>query len=210
MLDRTTQILDKTIKYRANGDNTQSFTRPFILHQLGVHCRSSPLVVDEQPEFADAKKAPPYLDADPTILFAGDRAPEAPALRVIARAGSVVQDPEETSLFQTYIPTQHTAVVFAHAADEEQLNVIMLAIHTVPKGAIQVAVVLPKETTSAGPQTVEGADLVVVDTLGHAAKAYPPAAKGFQVFVIRPDGVVGAIVKGGEGVKKYIEGVFVQ
>ena len=210
MLERTTKILDKTLKYRANGDNTEGFARPPILHQLGVHCRSSPLVIDEQTEFVEAKKAPPYLDADPTILFAGDRAPDAPALRVIARAGSVVQDAEETSLFKTYTLTRHTAVVFAQTADEARSQLIINAIRTAPEGSIQVVVVLPKETTPAGLQTAEGADLVVVDTLGHAANAYPPATGGFSVFIVRPDGVVGVIAKGGEGVAKYIKDVFVQ
>ncbi|KAF7793062.1 hypothetical protein EIP86_004167 [Pleurotus ostreatoroseus] len=209
MLERTTKLLDKTLTYRANGDNTEGFARPPILRQLGVHCRSSPLVVDEQPEFAEAKKAQPYIDADPAVLFAGDRAPDAPALRVVARASGAIQEMEETSLFKTYTPTRHTVVVFAKTASEDQLQGIIKAIHTAPKGAIQVVVVLPEETVLTALQTVEGADLVVVDTLGHALDAYPPAVRGFSVFVVRPDGVVGAVVGGEEGVKKYIKGVFV-
>ncbi|KAF7793734.1 hypothetical protein EIP86_004851 [Pleurotus ostreatoroseus] len=212
MLERTTKLLDKTLKFRANGDNNEAFVaRPPILHQLGVHCRSSSLVVDEQPEFAEAKKADAYLDLDPTVLFAGDRAPDAFALRVVARAGGAVAEAEETTLFKTYTPTRHTMLVFVKTVDEAQLEPIIGAIRTAPKDAVQVVVVLPKGTppTPTITSTVDGADLVVIDTLGHTGDAYPPAAKGFPVFIVRPDGVVGAVVRGEEGVKNYMKGVFV-
>ena len=209
MLERTTKLLDKSLQYRANGENTEGFERPPILHQLGVHCRPSPLVDDEQPEFPEARKAEAYLDADPTVLFAGDRAPDAPSLCVVARTGGAVGDVQETSLFKTYNPTQHTALVFAPAADDARTRSIIRALHTAPKGTIQATVVLPKGTATES-HTVDGADLVVIDTSGHAADAYPPAVKGFSVFIIRPDGVVGAVVRGEEGVAKYVKRVFSQ
>lgn len=210
MLERTTNLLDKVLKFRANGENTEGFVaRPPILYQLGVHCRFSPLVVDEQPEFVEAKKADAYLDADPTVLFAGDRAPEAPALRVVARTDGAVAEAEETSLFKVYTPTRHTLLLFAKTVDE-QLKSVIHAIRVVPSGIVQVVVILPKGAPQTIPQAAEGVDLVVTDTLGHAADAYPPAAKGFPVFIVRPDGVVGAVVGGVEGVNKYLKTIFVQ
>jgi len=32
---------------------------------------------------------------------------------------------------------------------------------------------------------------------------------GLWVVIVRPDGVVGAIVKGSEGIKKYLSGIFI-
>lgn len=209
MLARTTKLFDQTLKFSADGKNTEGFKRPKILHQLGVHCRWSALIVDEQPEAVEASRADPYQDEDPSVLFAGDRAPDAPALRVVARASGAVTEAEETSLFKTYAPARHTAVVFTKSTDLAQLRLVLDAVHTAPKDTIQVLVVLPKGTPPTSPQTVDCADLVVIDTLGHAADAYPPAAKGFPVIIVRPDGVVGAVVNGEDGVKRYIKGVFV-
>ncbi|KAF7792720.1 hypothetical protein EIP86_003818 [Pleurotus ostreatoroseus] len=211
MLERTTNLLDKVLKFRANGENTEGFVaRPLILYQLGVHCRFSPLVVDEQPEFVEAKKADAYLDADPTVLFAGDRAPEAPALRVVARTDGAVAEAEETTLFKVYTPTRHTLLVFAKTVDDVHLRPIIHAMRAAHRSIVQIVVILPKGTSPTMPQAVEGVDLVVIDTLGHAADAYPPAAKGFPAFIVRPDGVVGAVVGGKEGINKYIKTIFVQ
>lgn len=210
MLDRTTKLLDQTLKFKSDGSNTEGFKRPKILHQLGVHCRWSPLVVDEQPEAKEARKANPYLDEDPAVLFAGDRAPDAPALRVVARANGTVAEAEETSLFKTFNPTRHTVLFFAKDAYEAQLQSIVSTVHTAPKDPIQMVVILPKGTVPTPLQAIGGADLVVVDTLGHAADAYPPTSKGFSAIVVRPDGVVGAVARGEEGVTEYIGRVFAQ
>ena len=208
MLDRTTKILDKTLKFSADGKNTEGFKRPKILHQLGVHCRWSALVVDEQPEAVEASKADPYQDEDPSVLFAGDRAPDAPALCVVARASGAVTE-AETSLFKTYNPTRHTALLFAPSMSDVALQPIVDVLRMAPKDTIQIVVVLTKGTNPTSPPAVEDVDLIVVDTLGHAADAYPPATKGFSVIIVRPDGVVGAVAHGAVGVKKYIEGIFV-
>lgn len=209
MLDRTTKILDTTLKFRADGKNTQGFDRPKILHQLGVHCRWSSLVVDEQPEAAEASKENPYLDEHPSVLFAGDRAPDAPALRVVARASGSVAEAEETSLFNTYLPTRHTVLLFAQSSSDPQLQPIVEAARASPKDTVQIVAILTNGTNPSSQPAVEGVDLIVVDTLGHAADAYPPTTKGFGIIIVRPDGVVGAVARGVAGVKRYIEGIFV-
>ena len=50
MLGRTTAILNKTITFKTDSEEENPFVRPKILHQLGVNCRWSPILVDEQPE----------------------------------------------------------------------------------------------------------------------------------------------------------------
>jgi len=52
------------------------------------------------------------------------------------------------------------------------------------------------------------ADLVLVDQGDHAYSAYLVEATQTKVFVIRPDGVIGAIVHGAEGVEKYFSKIF--
>lgn len=100
-------------------------------------------------------------------------------------------------------------MLFAHSVDDAGLQLIVDAFRTAPKDAVQIIVVLPQGTDLTSPLIVEGVELVVVDTLGHAADAYPPAAKGFPAIVVRPDGVVGAVARGEAGVMKYIQGIFV-
>ncbi|KAG2052432.1 hypothetical protein BDR06DRAFT_957725 [Suillus hirtellus] len=71
---------------------------------------------------------------------------------------------------------------------------------------VRSAVVLPSSasvTSVASP-----ADLVFVDQEGHGYSAYLVETGQTRVFVIRPDGVIGAIVHGAEGVKKYFSGIF--
>ena len=113
-------------------------------------------------------------------------------------------------MFKTYTPTRHTALVFTQTGDEAKLKPVTDAVRTAPKDAVQVVVVLPKGTAPTITSTVEGVDLVLVDTLGHAADSYLPAAKGFPVFIVRPDGVVGAVVRGEEGIRDYTKGIFVR
>ena len=81
------------------------------------------------------------------------------------------------------------------------------AVRIVSKAAFQIVVVLLQ---GSAPVQAMGADLVIVDTLGHAASAYPPATNGFPVIIVRPDGVVGSVVGGVEGVNKYLKTIFVQ
>ena len=48
---------------------------------------------------------------------------------------------------------------------------------------------------------------VYVDSKGHACRAYG-VAFGVKVVVIRPDGVVGGLLKGADGVKRYFAKIF--
>ena len=50
---------------------------------------------------------------------------------------------------------------------------------------------------------------VVVDAAGHAYRAYLTEIGEKKVVAVRPDGVAGAIVRGAEGVKAYLEKIFV-
>ena len=200
MLGRTTAVLNQTIQKQEGPADPTSGVRPRILHQLGVNCRWSPIVVDEQPEAQDVKNAGAYLAEDPTVLYAGDRAPEAPCLLVAGAAAA-----EATSLFSVFGPTHHTVLLFATAAEDTAL--VLRELDGYPADIVKKVVILPKD---AAQTAVPGADLTLVDQEGYAHEGYPPVGKGCSVIVVRPDGVVGAVVKGANGIKRYFDGVLVR
>ena len=70
-------------------------------------------------------------------------------------------------------------------------------------------VVLPQDTIATESSAVTSRADVVVDSVGHAYRAYLTEKGEKRVVVVRPDGVAGAIVRGAEGVRAYIEKVFV-
>jgi hypothetical protein len=71
-------------------------------------------------------------------------------------------------------------------------------------------VVLPQDAVATESSTVASGADVVVDAAGHAYRAYLTEKGEKKVVVVRPDGVAGAIVRGAEGVKAYIEKIFVE
>ena len=102
MVGRTTALLDASFKGGAADVLAQR--RPKAMQMLGINCRWSAIVVDEQPDAPEHPRDGAYLSEDPTVLFAGDRAPESPGL--------VTASGEETSLFKIYGPTHHTVLDF--------------------------------------------------------------------------------------------------
>ncbi|KAG2153629.1 FAD binding domain-containing protein [Suillus bovinus] len=192
MLEMTTTILNSMIKT----SNMITAQDP-ILSMLGINCRSSDIVLDE---FAvPGKPINAYGVLDEGQLEAGDRAPDAPNLVQVGGGKSDV-----TTLFSLYRPWYHTVLVFAPSLADA--TPILGALEAYDTGIVRSAVVLPSSAT--GTAVASHADLVLVDEKGHAHSAYLVEAGQTRVFVIRPDGVVGAIVHGAEGVKKYFSTIF--
>lgn len=199
MLGRTTAIFNKTITFKTDSAEENPFVRPKILHQLGVNCRWSPILVDEQPEAEGASTEGAYLSENPAVLYAGDRAPDAPGLLPVGGVSA-----ESTSLFKIFDPTCHTVLVFV--ADVGKAQPVLNALAAYPEGTVTAVVMLPN--TAQNARAIKGAALTLVDHDGHARVAYPPTVKGFSTVVVRPDGVVGAVVQGVEGVTRYFNGLF--
>ncbi|KAG2118485.1 FAD binding domain-containing protein [Suillus clintonianus] len=194
MLDVTTLIFNKVI---TSGD--VSIGRSPILFMLGINCRFSNIVLDEFVPPVEGKPINAYGVLDEGHLEAGDRAPDAPNMLLVGRGESDVK-----TLFGLYRPWYHTILVFAPSLADA--SPIMEALEEWDKSVVRLAVVLPSSapvTPAASP-----ADLVLVDQEGHAYSAYLMEVGQTKVFVIRPDGVVGAIVHGAEGVKKYFSNIF--
>jgi len=195
MLGVTTSILDKTI---ASKDGQTE--RSPILFMLGINCRFSTIVLDEFVTSVEEKPINAYGVLDEGHLEAGDRAPDAPNMLQVGRA-----EPGATTLFSLYRPWYHTILVFAPSLADA--TPVLGALEAYDKSVVRSAVVLPSSasvTSVASP-----ADLVLVDQEGHAYSAYLMEAGQTKVFVIRPDGVIGAIVHGTEGMKKYFSKIFV-
>ncbi|EIW78243.1 hypothetical protein CONPUDRAFT_83737 [Coniophora puteana RWD-64-598 SS2] len=184
MLNITTAILDKSFGPN-RGTVESAMERGRILFMLGVNYRTSPIVLDEFS--AGVPPAPAYQLDRSDELVAGDRAPDAPGL---------IEGSATVRLFDIFKPTHHTALVFAPdvlvAADVEKA--------LEPYSAIsRTVIILPASTSSGGAVT---SARVVVDKDNYARTHYLIKDES-RVVIVRPDGVVGAIVAGSSGVQKY-------
>lgn len=173
-------------------------SRAEYLKQLGINYRWSALVHDER-QPVDKQQTLDELDVygvrGGDVLHAGDRAPDAPGL---------VEGERVTRLFDVLQVTHHTVLVLTN--DTAKVQSVVEAVGSVPKGTVAVAVVYPQGSTAAPPET--DAYSIFVDSETHAYRSFGAPADETTVFVIRPDGVIGAIVFGEEGVRKYFEGIF--
>ncbi|KAG1793055.1 FAD binding domain-containing protein [Suillus plorans] len=193
MLEVTTSILDKAT---ASGDLTAG--RSPVLYMLGINCRFSTIVLDEFVTSVERKPINAYGVLDEGHLEAGDRAPDAPNMLQVGGA-----ELDTTTLFGLYRPWYHTMLVFSPSLTDA--TPILGALEAYDKSVVRSAVVLP---SSASVTPVTSPDLVLVDRDGYAYSTYLVEAGQMKVFVIRPDGVIGAIVHGAEGVKRYFSNIF--
>ncbi|KDQ13836.1 hypothetical protein BOTBODRAFT_133086 [Botryobasidium botryosum FD-172 SS1] len=174
------------------------------LRQLGVNCRWSPIVVDERTPAVEGEVKDVY-GVETGVVCAGDRAPDASSLVDIAN--------DAITLFGEFSPTTHTALVFAQQ-DGSVAPPILQKLesynsHASPNSPLVQSIVILPSTTSPQSHGDYTSAKTLVDREGHARSAYAikddePAS----VIIVRPDGVVGAIVEGVDGIGKYFSGVF--
>jgi hypothetical protein len=200
MLVLTTKSLDTLIAVGQREYDAHPLSgRSPVYKQLGVSYRWSSIVTDEQPKSSYGEKIMAYLPEDNMELRAGDRAPDASNLVCLDSTKSA-----STSLFQILQPTRHTIVLFDPTPD--QLSAVVSAFATISKELVQKIVIrTPEHTEILNPSNIDG---IFVDTCGHANAAYHPAKQGFRMFIVRPDGVVGAIAREVSGLQKYFASVF--
>jgi hypothetical protein len=194
MLGVTTSIFNKVI---SSGDG--SIGRSPILSMLGINCRFSTIVLDEFVTSVEGRPINAYGVLDEGHLEAGDRAPDAPNMLQVGCAES-----DETTLFSLYRPWYHTMLVFAPSLADA--TPMLGALEAYNKSVVRSAVVLP--SSASVTHVASPADFVLIDLECHAYSAYLVEVGQTKVFVIRPDGVIGAIVHGAEGVKKYFSKIF--
>ncbi|TFY57158.1 hypothetical protein EVG20_g8650 [Dentipellis fragilis] len=203
MLERTTAILNSTYA-KEKPTKVSPWLRPTQLKQLGVHYRWSPIVLDEQvdelgttdKDKARQETASTYVVEDGDRLHAGDRAPDAPGLIDI-------KSEDARRLFEIYRPEYHTVLIFS-ASDGTTVDAVLAALEHYPKGLIRSAVIRPQRSTV----PAKGADLVLQDKETYAYNEYGMKQDSTGVAVVRPDGIIGALVGGAPGIKKYFSGIF--
>ncbi|EED83886.1 hypothetical monooxygenase [Postia placenta Mad-698-R] len=206
MLKQTTDLFQSTRNATASGDGAfQGWTRSRDLKMLGVNYRWSSIVLDEGHPREASEKDKQLLDAygadTSDGLHAGDRAPDAPGLALV-EAGNVGS--EMTSLFRIFSSTRHTVLVFS--SDGAQIAAVLEATKKLPPRLIHTVVIYPRDSSPS--LTVSGADVVYVDRDGYGFSGYGASPDGTTVSIVRPDGIVGALVSGATGVEAYFRNVF--
>ena len=198
MLNFTTKILKVSMD---ESTSEIGWKRTGNINQLGVNYRGSSIVVDQSTGFnagPDARKL--YSAYDVGVggpLLAGDRAPDASELVKIDNEKSS----ESTRLFKLLSPTRHTVLVFAKVAD---ISATLAVIAKYPKELVRPVVLLHAGTTDLIQDT---ACDVFEDRGGHVYHAYKGAED--KTIIIRPDGVIGAIVRDVDWLERYFSTLFV-
>ncbi|VDC02126.1 unnamed protein product [Peniophora sp. CBMAI 1063] len=200
MLNVTHALADATFKTK---DHAAVWNRPSTLRQLGVHYRWSSIVRDELSAGSDEEIESTTIEPEDVYgagtsgrLHAGDRAPDAPALHDV-RIGA------ETSLLNIFKPMQHTVLVL----DPSLAGGVATSVGKYASGVFQTIVVYPQGSTHEMADFPNVAS-TLIDGQGHVYRSYA-VGEGTAVAIVRPDGVVGALLKGVDGVEKYFSKIFV-
>ncbi|KAL1746389.1 FAD binding domain-containing protein [Schizophyllum fasciatum] len=192
MLQKTTELLDKTFKSFGNGAKqyvgyaADAWKRDSELYMFGVNYRGSEIVLDERKPLSDA--IPSAYGSGEGGLRAGDRAPSAP---VQCEARPAVQ-----KLFDIFSCSRHTVLIFA--AYLKSARRAVAATKAIPEAIAETFVVLSQGCPSPANAEVE----VLKDVEGYAYSAYEIVQEP-TVVVVRPDGAIGAIVLDDAGIGRY-------
>lgn len=200
MLNTTTTVYDASIKH---GNDGRGLTRDFELRQLGVNYRGSPIVLDERyTGEREAIRSDPYRSGDDGLVRGGDRAPEAPGLV------PVDDDSVKKSVFDVLKPTQHTVLIFSDPQTDH--GGLLKTLDGYPRGTLQVVMIHPQSTILPSSfSNLNPGHRAFLDREGYAYRHYNVADLGTTVFVIRPDGYIGAYTRSADGVVAYFEKIFV-
>ncbi|KAH7914816.1 FAD binding domain-containing protein [Hygrophoropsis aurantiaca] len=198
MLKLTTELLDKAVE-ADRATTGESFERGQEYFMLGVNYRGSRIVVDEFTSQTDNKS--PYGHLSSGSLQAGDRAPDSPGLEIQVGSRS-----ELIRLFDVFRPWYHTVIIFTDNSTHAQS--IVSALKRYPSDIVSPTIVYPRGW-SRGHETEIAAALQVIDGEGHAYQGYNVVMERTKIVVVRPDGVVGALVRSVDGLERYFGQIFV-
>lgn len=208
MLNQTTALLNQT--FRSKKDEASAFSGSGVLLQLGVNYRSSSIVIDEQREEDDILEG---IEEHEDLINdaygiqntglqvrAGDRAPDAPG---IVDLKMHTKNASARTLFDVLGSSYHTVLIFSDMANHYMP--VIRALRAYPHGTVRSVIFIPPGGRV--PVKADGADWVMEDKDGHAYAAYP-IDTACHVVIVRPDGVIGAVVRSWEGVKDYFRRIF--
>ncbi|KAK0463588.1 FAD binding domain-containing protein [Desarmillaria tabescens] len=185
MLDKTTALLNKT--FARTPDNFDGWKRGYELRQFGVNYRGSPVIVDET-QTDCSEEVDPYRSGNDGTVRGGDRAPDAPGLISLGQPA----DKYSSTLFDVFGPTHHTLLHFSD--DKEKQTAILDSVKQYPAHILKRVVVLPENTEVKSSDLP--AELVFKDKDGYAYQNYVVKSRDLDTIVVRPDGVIGALVNG--------------
>ncbi|EIW77556.1 hypothetical protein CONPUDRAFT_156772 [Coniophora puteana RWD-64-598 SS2] len=197
MLNITTAILNQA----ALGSD-RAWEHPEKLRMLGVNYRASPLVLDELSPAVDRAPTPAYGEADEVLagaLVAGDRAPDAP--------GVVDGEGRAYRMFDILQPVRHTVLVFAPSVGEAEDVVKAVEGRESWEDIVRVVIVVPIGASIKGTESLGGV-LVLRDADQFAYAGFRAKEGDKRVVVVRPDGYMGAVVRGVDGIERYFKGIF--
>ncbi|KAJ7205005.1 FAD binding domain-containing protein [Mycena pura] len=205
MLNKPTELHTKAFKSN-NLVDPSHWKRGKSLSQLGINYRWSSIVTEETPKTDDILHAYGQDGEGAVLLRAGDRAPNAPGLVDVEDKLT-----SERSLFEVFKYSAHTVLIFCRPAPEERSTVdeiLQLTSHLPQR--VQAVIVYPGavEVPSGGGLGRLEADLVFWDQDGHAFREYHVPADKVHSVVVRPDGMVGAIVSSVPRLTQYFGTIF--
>ncbi|KAJ3881576.1 FAD binding domain-containing protein [Lentinula edodes] len=196
MLNKTTELLLKEFSAKKR----QDIFRGYELRQLGINYRGTPLVSDEKYTDKD-ESIDPYRSGDDSTVRAGDRAPDAPFLAQL----DVSETASTVSLFDLLNTTQHSALLFPGSTGQNFVDEVLGTLREYPSNLLKSVLILPRN--SSAPSSTMSVT-TFVDTEGYAYSGYDVAHDTPTVFIVRPDGYIGALVtSGGLGIRSYFTGI---
>ncbi|KAI5116470.1 hypothetical protein M0805_000706 [Coniferiporia weirii] len=191
--------------YAAKDDQSAVQTRAELSLELELNCRWSSIVLDERfAEGISESERNAYGTVGDNVR-AGDRAPDAPGLVVLSKnmelekVGKVEgKQGESVRLFDIFNPCAHTILVFS--ADATLFLELRRALKKLPGDLVQTLLIVPSASSFSGRGSKAG--LVLEDKEGHAFRGYGVDDIA-NVAVVRPDGMIGAFLKGSKGVESH-------
>ncbi|KAG7094401.1 hypothetical protein E1B28_008001 [Marasmius oreades] len=202
MLNKTTDIMRKTFTKSQDAVGWQGWVRGWEIRQLGINYRGSPILVDERYTDSD-EPVDPYRSGLDETVHAGDRAPNAPGLVVPGKEGKI-------DLFDVLDVVSHTVIVFEPEPEPSLVSRLKEEVDglvdSYPRGSVKSVVIYPQR---AELLSLAKDGSVLVDGEGYAHEHYKVKQDEAIVVVVRPDGYIGAVVRGSSGVKEYFTRIFV-
>ncbi|KAI6154836.1 hypothetical protein BKA82DRAFT_997597 [Pisolithus tinctorius] len=191
---------------------------------LGVNNPTSPIVIHEfAPTSVVSVVHSAYGDISEGVLRSGDRAPDAPGLvpivspnRASCNISSSSQSIGMAGSIRIFASTDHAVIVFAPTLAVPDVRLVLVVLdQNTRKQLVRRVIMLPGPLSEAdgrvemSSEEDQAIDMdVLVDQAGHAYRGYVIEKQDIKVVVVRPDGVVGANVRGAAGLERYFEGVF--
>ncbi|KAK7050564.1 FAD-binding-3 domain-containing protein [Favolaschia claudopus] len=193
MLEFTTQLHDSSLHRLYDGKQIthESWKRNGDIQMLGVNYSGSSIILQDAEAVADILT--PYsrpVGTGSVGVQAAYRAPDA--------SGLVSVEEQQITLFSVFGVVAHTVLIFGSEASCKADATELVA--RLPTGVARAVRILPQGESAAGSSSC---DLILEDGAGHAYRGYGVSTDNLTAVVVRPDGVVGAVVSDVDGVERY-------